>query len=79
METKEAKDLVTEVTVSASKKKQISDYEPAEAYTEYTAEVPKGEDPEEVREALNDLAWEATESAVMERWEAHVRKQMDDE
>ena len=78
MDEETAKGLVTEVVVSTSKKKQLGDYEPAEASTEYTAEVPEDEDPAEVREVLNELAWQDTEESIMERWEKHVRKNMDD-
>lgn len=74
METEDAKEYITTVEVSAQKRKQLAQYEPAEASTSYIAEVPDDEDPEEVREALNELAWEATESAILERWEEHVRK-----
>ena len=77
MDEDEALDLVTEVTVSAAKKKQLDQYEPIEGYTAFTAEVPEGVDPEEVRETLNEIVWRDTEEAVMERFEKHVRK--DDE
>lgn len=74
MDEEQAKQYVTEVTVSASKKKQLGQYEPAEAHTSMVAEVPEDEDPEEVRQALNEVVWRHTEESIMERWEAHVRK-----
>lgn len=74
MDRDEAKERVTEVTVSASKKKQLDQYEPAEAHTSFKAEVLKDDDPEELRETLNEMAWEGTEEAILERWEQHVRK-----
>ncbi|QRD99695.1 hypothetical protein VOLN27_69 [Halorubrum virus VOLN27B] len=79
MDKDEAKQYVTEVQVGADKKKQLGQYEPATAHTFLTAEIPHedGEpvdDPEEVIEALEDLAWESTERSIMERWEKHVRK-----
>jgi hypothetical protein len=70
----EALDCVTEVTVSASKKKQLDQYEPIEGHSSFTATVPEGADPEEVEEALNELVWDAVEENVMERWERYVRK-----
>jgi hypothetical protein len=74
MDTDEAKQYVTEVQVGADKKKQLGQYEPATAHTFLTAEVPEGVDPDEVVEALEELAWESTERSIMERWEKHVRK-----
>ncbi|UBF21565.1 hypothetical protein HJTV-2_gp86 [Haloarcula virus HJTV-2] len=83
MDKDDAKQYVTEVQVGTDKKKQLGQYEPATAHTFLTAEIPHDEngdpvdDPAEVIEALEDLAWEATERSIMERWEKHVRKSDD--
>lgn len=77
MDDKELSDRITEVSVSASKKKQLEQYEPINEHVEFTAEVRDGDDPEEVADALEDQAWEQVEQGVMERYETHVRK--DDE
>lgn len=83
MDKEDALQHVTEVQVGTDKKKQLGQYEPATAHTFLTAEIPHDEDgdpvddPEEVIEELEGVAWEATERSIMERWEKHVRS--DDE
>lgn len=77
MNDEELNERLTEVSVSASKKVQMSQYEPIEEYAQLTAEVREGDDPEEVLNNLEDLAWEQVEQGVMERYETFVRK--DDE
>lgn len=77
MDSNEINDRISEVSVGASKKKQLEQYEPIEEFAEYTAEVREGDDPGEVADALEDRVWEQVEEGVMERYETHVRK--DDE
>lgn len=77
MEQEELNDRITEVSVSANKKKQLEQYEPIAEDAEFTAEVREGDDPGEIADALEDRAWEQVEEGVMERYETHVRQ--DDE
>jgi hypothetical protein len=79
MDSEEAKQYVTEVSVSSSETKQIEQYEPSEASVGFTAEVPADEDPQAVQEALSELAREQARSEILERWEAHLRKEMDED
>jgi hypothetical protein len=75
----ELSDRITEVSVSASKKVQLQQYEPITEHAELTAEVREGDDPSEVLDGLEDQAWEQVEEGVMERYETHVRKDEDSE
>lgn len=79
MEQEDALEYVTEVEVSASEKKQLKQYEPAEGSVSYTAEVPDDVDPLEVQERLSELAVEEAKLQVMQRYESYIRKDMDDE
>lgn len=74
MDREAALDAVTEVTVSASEKKQLDQYEPATAHVEYTASVGEDQDPEELREELSKQAEEDAKRAILRRWEEYVRK-----
>lgn len=75
----EALEYVTTVEVSASEKKQLDQYEPAEGYVGFVAEVPDDVDPLEVERVLSDLATEEAKMQVMQRYESYIRKDMDDE
>ena len=58
---------VTEVSVSAGRKRQLDQYEPINEQVTLTAEVPEGEDSEAVAKELEDMAWDLAERGVMER------------
>lgn len=75
MNTKQLNDRITEVSVSANKKKQLEQYEPIAEDVSLTAEVQEDDDAAEVLDALEDQAWEQVEEGVMERYETHVRKE----
>lgn len=79
MNTEQAKAAVTEVAVSASEKKQLDQYEPAEATVGFTATVPEGVDAVELRQELSDMATEQAKAQVLARWEEYIRQDMDDE
>lgn len=68
---------ITQVSVSASKKVQLQQYQPIEENAQLTAEIRDGDDVDDLLSALEDRAWEQVERGVMERYETHVRK--DDE
>ena len=74
----EALDQVTEVSVSASEKKQLDQYEPAEATVKLTAEVQDDMDPVELEEELSQVAQDRAKRDVLRRWESYLR-QSDDE
>lgn len=74
MDQDELNDRITEVSVSANKKKQLEQYEPILEDVGFTAEVREGDDPDEIADALEDRAWEQVEQGVLERFETHVRK-----
>ena len=74
MDREDALEEVTEVTVSASEKKQLDDFEPAEAYVSYTASVGESQDPTALREELSQQAEEDAKRAILRRWEEYVRK-----
>lgn len=65
---------ITEVTVSAGRKKQLDQYEPIDERATFTAEVEDDEDPVEVAEYLRELAWAECEEGVQERYEEYVRE-----
>jgi hypothetical protein len=67
-----------EVTVSASRKVQLSQYEPIETYVSQTYTVPDGlsrEDFETFRESCQEDVMEAAEEAAMRRFEEYVREE----
>lgn len=64
---------VTEVSVSAGRKVQLDQYEPINEQATVTADVPDGEDPEDIMEKIRELAWDECERGVMKRYEEHVR------
>ena len=74
MDREDALEEVTEVTVSASEKKQLDQYEPATAHVEYTASVGEDQDPVALREELSQQAEEDAKRAILRRWEEYVRK-----
>jgi hypothetical protein len=78
MDRDEALGQVTEVSVSASEKKILDDYEPAESTVQLTAEVQDDMDPVEVEEELSKVAQERAKRNVLRRWESYLR-QSDDE
>ena len=75
MERKSALDLVTEVTAAASEKVQIQQYEPSEAYVEYTAQVPEDENPALVELQLEKQAQEDAKRMITRRIEEQVRQE----
>lgn len=79
MDRDEALDRVTEVTASASEKKQLDQYEPATAHVEYTATVGEDDDPVALREELSQQAEEDAKRAILRRWEEYVRKAAGDD
>jgi hypothetical protein len=81
MDEAEAKEFVTEVQASASEKKQLDQYEPAEGHVSFTAEVPDDADvdPVELQRKLGDMATEEAKMQVMQRYESYIRKEMEDE
>lgn len=67
-----------ELTVSASRKVQLSQYEPVETYVSQTYDVPEGlsrEGFEEFREKCQDDVMAAAEQAAMRRHEEYVREE----
>lgn len=68
-------DKVDEVEVSASRKIQLEQYEPIEAYVGLTATVPEEADADAVAEELSDYAMEEAERAAMRRHEEYVREE----
>ncbi len=68
-------DTLEEVTVSASRKVQLSQYEPVEAYVSETHSVPDDVDYEEWLEARQDDVMAAAEEAAMRRHEEYIRKE----
>jgi len=67
-----------ELTVSASRKIQLSQYEPVEAFVEQSYSVPDGlgrEAFEEFRESCQDDVMAAAEEAAMRRHEEYVREE----
>lgn len=66
---------VTEVTVSAGRKKQLDQYEPIDERATFTAEVGDDEDPEDVAEQLREMAWDECEAGVQRRYEEYVREE----
>jgi hypothetical protein len=68
-------DDITEVTVSASRKVQLDQYEPIETSTELTAEKPDDVDFGDWLAALSQRAMEEAERAAMERHEEYVREE----
>ena len=71
----ERTNTLEEVTVSASRKLQLSDYEPFEAYVSETHSVPDDVDYEEWLEARQDDVTAAAERAAMRRYEEYVREE----
>jgi len=79
MDRKDALDLVTEVTTSASEKVQIERYEPSEAYVEYTAEVPEDVNPAVLERQLEKQAQEDAKRMITRRIEEQIRQEEDEE
>jgi len=68
-------DTLEEVTVSASRKVQLSDYEPFEAYVSETHSVPDDVDYDGWLEARQDDVTAAVEQAAMRRYEEYLREE----
>jgi hypothetical protein len=68
-------DDITDVTVSASRKVQLDQYEPIETSATLTAEKPDGVDFGDWLAALSERAMEEAERAAMERHEEYVREE----
>jgi hypothetical protein len=67
-----------ELTVSASRKVQLDQYEPIETHVSQTYSVPEGlsrEEFEAFRENAQDDAMQAAEQAAMRRHEEYVREE----
>jgi len=79
MDRKDALDLVTEVTASASETKQVQQYEPSEAYVEYTAEVPEDVNPAVLERQLEKQAQEDAKRMITRRIEEQIRQEEDEE
>lgn len=72
-------DRVNEVEVSATRKKQLDQYEPATSHVSLTAEVP---DDADVREFVAELQQEAGEMArddILQKYEAYVKRELEGE
>lgn len=70
-------DLVTEVQVSAGRKKQLDQYEPINEQVTFTLEFPDGQTAEEKQELVEeaaDEAWDEADRGVMQRVEAQLQK-----
>jgi uncharacterized protein YecA (UPF0149 family) len=68
-------ETVETVTVSASRKVQLEDFEPIEAYVAEEHIVPDDVDYEDWLESLQDDVMAAAEDAAMRRFEEHVREE----
>jgi hypothetical protein len=66
---------VVQVEVSASRKVQLDQYEPVEAFVKETHAVPEGVDYEEWLEERQDDVMAAAERAAMRRHEEYVREE----
>jgi hypothetical protein len=69
---------VTEVSVSAGRKKMLEKYEPIDTSTELTLSFSADTSAEEKVEAIADAekaAWEATERSLTQRYEEYVREE----
>lgn len=64
-----------EVTVSATRKIQLDQYEPVSAHISETYSVPDDVDYDEWREAREDDVMAAAEDAAMRRHEEYVREE----
>lgn len=86
-ETVTVRETITEVSVSASRKKQLEKYEPINEHVTLTAEKPsalvgidsntalcEGEFNDWL-EGLADIAWAEAERGVMDRYEQYVREE----
>jgi len=69
---------ITEVSVSAGRKRQLEQYEPINEQTTITADVPDGlseAELDEFMEALSVKAREQCEQGITRRFEEHVREE----
>jgi len=67
-----------ELTVSATRKVQLDQYEPVSAYISQTYDVPEGlsrDEFEEWREEVQDDVMAAAEEAAMRRHEEYIREE----
>lgn len=70
---------ITEVEVSASRKKQFDRYEPAESFVSLTAEVPEGKDVQEFIEALQNRAGELAREDIFRRLDDYNDRRVEKE
>lgn len=75
MDTEEALDSVTEITVTASETRQISQYEPSESEVSLTATVGDDVDVDALQKALSQEARERAEREIMHRIEEHIKQE----
>jgi hypothetical protein len=71
-------EYITEVEVSASRKKQFERYEPAESFVSLTADVPEGEDVQEFTEALQSRASELAREDIFRRFEDYEDRRVEE-
>lgn len=67
---------VTEVSISAGRKKQLDQYEPINEQATFTLEFPDGMTIEEKKTAIENAeqaAWAQTERGIVRRYEEYVR------
>jgi hypothetical protein len=74
----DALDNVKKVEVSASRKKQLDQYEPATSHVSFTAEVPEGADVEDFVKQLQDRAGEMAKNDILRKYEAYVKRELED-
>lgn len=75
-------ETASEVTVSATRKKQFNQYEPATSEVEVTAEAdskPEDMTTAEYVAALQERAGELAEEDIMRKFQAHINSQIDEE
>lgn len=78
MDADKAAEYVTDVSVEFSEKKQIEQYQPAEATVGYEAEdIPEDVDPVELHDALMEMAREQAKRDIMKRLEEKIKKDAD--
>lgn len=71
----EPEDTLESVTVSASRKVQLDQYEPVEAFVQEEHSVPEDVDYDEWLQARQDDVMAAAEQAAMRRHEEYVREE----
>lgn len=74
----DALENVTEVSVTASEKRMLDDYEPYESRVTVTAEVGEDDDVDSIEAELTEWVSAKVTENVLERYEAYIRKEMDE-